>query len=113
MNSTKKILLALAFFAGISVNVNAQTIPAFKAGDRVAFVGNSITDGGHYHAYICYYYITHFPNMLITCYKVGIGGNKVKQMYERFDAEVLPKKPTVMNLTWGMNDSGYFEWFKA
>jgi hypothetical protein len=25
---------------------------------------------------------------------------------------VLPKKPTVMTLTWGMNDSGYFEWFK-
>ncbi len=112
MNRTKKILLAIALCAGIGVSVNAQTIPAFKAGDRVAFVGNSITDGGHYHAYIWYYYMTHYPNMRITCYNVGIGGDNVKQMYDRFDYEVLSKKPTVMTLTWGMNDSGYFEWYK-
>ena len=112
MNLKKKLLLALAFCAGVGVKVNAQSIPAFKAGDRVAFVGNSITDGGHYHAYIWLYYMTHFPNMRITCYNIGIGGDNVKQMYDRFDYEVLPLKPTVMTLTWGMNDSGYFEWFK-
>lgn len=113
MNLKKKLLLALAFCAGVGVNANAQTIPAFKAGDRVAFVGNSITDGGHYHSYIWLYYMTHFPNMRITCYNVGIGGDNVKQMYDRFEYEVLPKKPTVMTLTWGMNDSGYFEWYKS
>ena len=107
-----KLSLALILSLSIISLSNAQTIPAFKAGDRVAFVGNSITDGGHYHAYIWYYYMTHYPNMRITCYNVGIGGDNVKQMRDRFDAEVLPKKPTVMTLTWGMNDSGYFEWFK-
>lgn len=112
MNLKKKLLLALAFCTGVGVNVNAQTIPAFKAGDRVAFVGNSITDGGHYHSYIWLYYMTHYPNMRITCYNVGIGGDNVKQMYDRFDYEVLPQKPTVVTLTWGMNDSGYFEWFR-
>ena len=30
----------------------AQTITPFQKGDRVAIVGNSITDGGHYHSYI-------------------------------------------------------------
>jgi hypothetical protein len=112
MDLKKKLLLALAFCAGAGINVKAQTIPAFHAGDRVAFVGNSITDGGHYHAYIWLYYMTHYPNMRITCFNVGIGGDNVKQMSDRFEAEVLTKKPTVMTLTWGMNDSGYFEWFK-
>ncbi|MHB8206418.1 SGNH/GDSL hydrolase family protein [Mucilaginibacter sp.] len=112
MNFKKKLLLALILCVGISINAKAQTILAFKSGDRVAFVGNSITDGGHYHAYIWMYYMTHFPNMRITCYNVGIGGDNVQQMRDRFEAEVLSKKPTVMTLTWGMNDSGYFEWYK-
>jgi len=113
MNKVKKLLLGLTIACGIGSTVKAQSIPPFHAGDRVAFVGNSITDGGHYHAYIWLYYMTHFPNMRITCYNVGIGGDNVKQMSDRFEAEVLPIKPTVMTLTWGMNDSGYFEWFKA
>ena len=113
MNKVKKLLLGLTIACGIGSTVKAQSIPPFHAGDRVAFVGNSITDGGHYHAYIWLYYMTHFPNMRIICYNVGIGGDNVKQMSDRFEAEVLPIKPTVMTLTWGMNDSGYFEWFKA
>src|ERR1700753_3385030 len=113
MNFKKKLLLAFAICAGIGMNVIAQTIPAFKAGDMVDFVGNSITDGGHYHSYIWLYYMTYYPNMRITCYNVGIGGDNVKQMSDRFEYEVLTKKPTIMTLTWGMNDSGYFDWYKA
>jgi len=112
MNFKRRLLLTLTLGLGIGTVANAQTIPAFKAGDRVAFVGNSITDGGHYHSYIWLYYMTHFPNMPITCFNVGIGGDNVKQMSDRFEAEVLPLKPTVMTLTWGMNDTGYFEWFR-
>jgi hypothetical protein len=112
MNIKTKLLLALLIGLGISTTINAQSVKPFKAGDKVAFVGNSITDGGHYHSYIWLYYMTHYPNMRITCYNIGIGGDNVKQMYDRFEYEVLPLKPTVMTLTWGMNDSGYFEWFK-
>ena len=49
----KRIMLAL--LAMISLTVGAQqtqTLKPFCQGDRVAFVGNSITDGGHYHSYI-------------------------------------------------------------
>lgn len=112
MNFKNKFLIALSLGLSYGVSVKAQTVAPFHAGDRVAFVGNSITDGGHYHSYIWLYYMTHFPNARITCYNVGIGGDNVKQMSDRFEYEVLPKKPTVMTLTWGMNDSGYFDWFK-
>lgn len=101
--------------AGLSLSIwaNAQKVAPFKAGDRVAFVGNSITDGGHYHSYIWLYYMTHYPNMRITCFNAGIGGDVIGQIYDRFDDDVLDKKPNVLTLTWGMNDSGYFEWYRA
>ncbi|BAU52929.1 SGNH/GDSL hydrolase family protein [Mucilaginibacter gotjawali] len=93
-------------------NTYAQKAAPFRAGDRIAFVGNSITDGGHYHSYIWLYYMTHFPNMRITCFNAGIGGDAVNQIFDRFDDDVFGKKPNVLTLTWGMNDSGYFEWYR-
>jgi len=108
-----KKLFALLLASIVLTNIYAQKIAPFHAGDRVAFVGNSITDGGHYHSYIWLYYMTHFPNMRIMCFNAGIGGDAVDQIYNRFDDDVFAKKPTVLTLTWGMNDSGYFEWFRA
>jgi len=108
----KKLLTILLCSFTILTNVYAQKIAPFHAGDRVAFVGNSITDGGHYHSYIWLYYMTHFPNMRITCFNAGVGGDVAEQIYNRFDADVFGKNPTVITLTWGMNDSGYFEWFR-
>ena len=35
--------------------VAAQQVLPFKNGDKVVFMGNSITDGGHYHSYIWLY----------------------------------------------------------
>lgn len=105
--------LLLLFMAATAMNGRAQQAAPFKQGDRVVFVGNSITDGGHYHSYIWLYYMTHFPDRRITCVNAGIGGDVAQQIYERFDDDVLSKQPTVLTLTWGMNDTGYFEWYKA
>jgi lysophospholipase L1-like esterase len=103
----KKTYLPL-FFLFCLINAHGQSkIKPFVNGDRVAFMGNSITDGGHYHSYIWLYYMTHFPNMRIQCFNAGIGGDVSKQMLERIDNEVFAKKPTVMTLTFGMNDTGY------
>ncbi len=97
------ILLLCAF----TMPAYAQTLQPFKQGDRVVFTGNSITDGGHYHSYIWLYYITHFPNRRITVFNAGIGGDVSRQMLERLDGDVFAKKPTVVTLTFGMNDTGY------
>jgi lysophospholipase L1-like esterase len=91
----------------LNAPIRAQTIQPFKQGDRVVFTGNSITDGGHYHSYIWLYYITHFPNRRITVFNAGIGGDVSRQILERFDSDVFAKKPTVVTLTFGMNDTGY------
>jgi lysophospholipase L1-like esterase len=96
-------LLLCAFVAPTA----AQTVQPFKQGDRVVFTGNSITDGGHYHSYIWLYYITHFPNRRITVFNAGIGGDVSRQILERLDSDVFAKQPTVVTLTFGMNDTGY------
>ncbi|OOQ56820.1 SGNH/GDSL hydrolase family protein [Mucilaginibacter pedocola] len=107
-----KKLYSLLIGLGLYTAAQAQTIAPFKEGDRIAFVGNSITDGGHYHSYIWLYYMTHFPGRRITCYNVGIGGDAIGNIATRFDDDVFGKKPNVLTLTWGMNDTGYFEWYR-
>ena len=88
----------------------AQQVAPFKSGDRVAFVGNSITDGGHYHSYIWLYYMTRFPWMRMQMFNCGVGGDTALEILRRIDHDVFAKKPTVLTLTFGMNDSGYFEY---
>lgn len=90
--------------------VPAQGIAPFRKGDRVAFVGNSITDGGHYHSYIWLYYMTHFPRMRLWMANCGVGGDTAKEILARFDDDVLAKEPTVVTFTFGMNDTGYYEY---
>ncbi len=88
---------------------NVGTIPMFKKGDRIAFVGNSITHGGHYHSYIWLYYMTRFPDMPIYIYNRGVGGDTSSNIYDRWDLDVMSAKPDYLTLTFGMNDTGYWD----
>lgn len=105
----KKFILCLAVLAGV-LGAEAQQVTPFEKGDRAVFLGNSITDGGHYHSYIWLYYMTRFPYMDLTVCNAGIGGDTVKDMYERLEGDVLDKQPTVLMVTFGMNDTGYYEY---
>lgn len=105
----KYILAALTLFCACSGLV-AQSVAPFQSHDRVAFVGNSITDGGHYHSFIWLYYMTRFPDMPLWIFNEGIGGDRVVDMTKRLDGDILAKKPNVIVLTFGMNDTGYFEY---
>ena len=104
--------LTLCCLSGFLFNTSlqAQQITPFKESDRVVFLGNSITDGGHYHSYIWLYYMTRFPEMNLKFLNAGIGGDRVIEMVKRLDADVFAKQPTVLVTTFGMNDSGYFEY---
>ena len=102
-------LLAAFVFSGLGASV-AQTVTPFEDDDRAVFLGNSITDGGHYHSYIWLYYMTRFPYMNLEVYNAGIGGNTAGDMYERLDGDVFGKRPTVLMVTFGMNDTGYIEY---
>ena len=103
------VLILLALFL-LSLTATAQQVSPFKENDRVVFLGNSITDGGHYHSYIWLYYMTRFPEMNLTVLNAGVGGDRAEEMFKRLDGDVFPKNPTVLITTFGMNDTGYFEY---
>lgn len=106
-------LLCGLLFLCIGVGGYSQKAPCpFQKGDRVVFLGNSITEGGHYHSYIWLYYITHFPESRMQMYSAGTGGDASWDMLERLEEDVYSKNPTVITATFGMNDSGYYEYFK-
>lgn len=105
----KFAIFSLVAALGLS-SVSAQEIKPFKEGERAVFLGNSITDGGHYHSYIWLYYMTHFPEMPITVFNGGIGGDTAYDMNKRLDNDIFSKNPTALMVTFGMNDSGYFEY---
>ncbi|HEY4289602.1 MAG TPA: SGNH/GDSL hydrolase family protein [Puia sp.] len=90
-----------------------QPLAPFQTGERVIFVGNSITEMGYYESYIWLYYMLHFPGRRITVYNGGIGGDRAKNILDRFDDDVLSRKPTTICLTFGMNDTGYFEFLAS
>lgn len=96
----------------ICIQANGQQIQPFKKGDRIVFEGNSITHGGHYHSYVWLYYMTHFPDRRIKVFNAGIGGDVAASMYKRLKTDVFAKKPSVIFLTFGMNDAGYYEFLK-
>ena len=108
----KKICIFFLIIVGLPMIGFAQSIQPFHKGDKISFLGNSITDGGHYHSYIWLYYMTRFPNERIEIINSGIGGDIVKMMNDRFDEDVLSHHPNVIVLTFGMNDSDYYIYLK-
>lgn len=103
------------FFAvlliGSMLTTMAQRSPApFKDGDRIVFAGNSITEHGFYEMYIWQYYQLHYPERRITIKNGGIGGDNAKNILDRLDDDILAGEPSVVVMSFGMNDSRYFEY---
>ena len=76
----------------------------FKAGDRVCFVGNSITAGGGFHHNISLYYTTRFPNQPLTFINCGVPGDQCYNVLKRMNSDILLHHPTYAVIKLGMND---------
>lgn len=108
----KNFLLVIALFIIAKSFAQPKPLP-FKDGDRIVFAGNSITEAGFYEMYIWQYYQLHFPGRRITIINGGIGGDVAGQIATRLQDDILARKPTVVVVTFGMNDSHYFEYFNT
>jgi len=108
----KNFAVLFLILFGLGEIACSQKPEPFHKGERVAFVGNSITDGGHYHSYIWLYYMTRFPDQRIDIFNCGIGGDVSGDILKRLDDDVFIHKPTTIFLTFGMNDVGYYEFYK-
>ncbi len=79
----------------------------FKPGDRVLFLGDSITEQYQYSTDIELYLTTRFPKWNMTFLNAGIGGDTANGGANRFATHVLAEKPTAITINFGMNDGGY------
>jgi lysophospholipase L1-like esterase len=78
-----------------------------KEGDSVAFLGDSITQGGA-GSPVGYVRLVmgglEAVGVKAQCIPAGISGHKSNQMLARLQKDVLDKKPTFMTLSCGVND---------
>src|SRR5437016_8188804 len=79
----------------------------FKSGDRIVFLGDSITEQYQYSTDIELYLTTRFPKWKISFLNAGIGGDMAFGGASRFKNHVLDEKPTAVLINFGMNDGGY------
>jgi lysophospholipase L1-like esterase len=79
----------------------------FKKGDRVLFLGDSITEQYQYSTYMELYLTTRFPKWDLAFLNAGIGGDTASGGAGRFTPHVLAEKPTALTIDFGMNDGGY------
>ncbi len=100
--------------AAVTATATATAAPApagngffFKPGDRIVFLGDSITEQYQYSTYIELYLTTRFPDGKFTFLNAGIGGDTANGGAGRFKTHVLDEKPTAVTINFGMNDGGY------
>ncbi len=83
-----------------------------KAGDRVCFYGDSITEQRFYGVDTETYAVTRFPDMKVMFVNSGVGGDKVGGGWAgpinvRLKRDVYPFKPNIVTIMLGMNDAEY------
>lgn len=99
------IVVAVVCVVGAQVHAEA---PAFKQGERIVFLGDSITQqGAGANGYVTLIKNTltkKYPDLGIEVIGAGISGNKVPDLQRRVDRDVIARKPTVVVIYIGIND---------
>ncbi len=103
-------VVAMAMVCAMSLDVRAdEPTVTLKKGDRVVFLGDSITQGGDGHdkGYVRLIRKTlteKHADLQIEVIGAGISGNKVPDLQRRLEKDVLAKKPTIVVIYIGIND---------
>jgi lysophospholipase L1-like esterase len=103
-------LIAFTFLLALSPACPAEEgTVKLKKGDRIVFLGDSITQGGDSHdkGYVRLIRKTltdKHADLSLEVIGAGISGNKVPDLQRRLDRDVLAKKPTIVVIYIGIND---------
>ena len=104
----REVFVGLALILALFAQSSAQTMPlAFKQGDRVVWLGDSITAAYTYGRYIETFFLLRRPDLDLTFINAGIGGHSALDGLNRLDRDVLVHRPTVVVINFGMNDAAY------
>ena len=100
--------LVCCLAAGAALAEDSATKPALKKGDRIVFLGDSITQGGAgpkgYISVLRELIDAKHKELEVQCLGAGISGNKVPDLQRRVEKDVLAKNPTVVVIYIGIND---------
>lgn len=90
---------------------NKASFLAVKNGDKIAFMGDSITAAGTAKdGYITLVMDTlKKEGLTVSCVPAGISGHKSNDMLARLDYDVISEKPQWMILSCGVNDVWHFK----
>jgi len=78
-----------------------------QKGDRVAIVGDSITEQKQYSKFMELYLLACVPELDLTMYQFGWGGERASGFANRMENDMVPWHPTVATTCYGMNDGCY------
>lgn len=95
------LLLAVPAFA------QAPPKAKLKDGVRVAIVGDSITEQKLYSKYIADYLYACYPHLNPQVAQFGWSGERATGFRDRFENDILPFKPDILTVCYGMNDGSY------
>lgn len=101
MNARAIVITCVSLLSGGLANAG---VGPFRDGDRVCFVGDSITKQGGYHAQILLFYATRYPDLRLQTWNCGIAGDTATGGLKRYDWDIAPHQPTVVTVMMGMND---------
>lgn len=99
------------FFLVLLARAGAAAL--FSDGERVLFLGDSITRAGGWHSLAGLFYETRFPDRHITWLNAGISGDTAAGALRRLQWDVLDRKPDQVVLMFGMNDIGMLQCYDA
>ena len=87
-----------------AIVIAALAVAPFSKGERVVFLGDSITRQGWYEGYVQLGIDTARPGLGVEVVNAGISGDTSAGALERFDWDLKPMKPDRVFVMFGMND---------
>jgi hypothetical protein len=101
------LLTLLILSTGYGI-ISAQRIrnsaDLFVNGEKLCFIGNSITHSGSYHSLIYLFYQTRYPDRRLDVYNCGISGDNAGGALIRFNKDIAIHHPTIATIKLGTND---------
>ncbi|TWT62655.1 SGNH/GDSL hydrolase family protein [Rubinisphaera italica] len=106
----KHILAGLALVVGALSGVVSAETPVLEKGDRLAIIGDSITEQKLYSKFIETYLLACYPELEIQTFQFGWGGERAPGFAARMENDLVPWTPDVVTTCYGMNDGSYREY---
>ncbi|EDM26392.1 lipolytic enzyme, G-D-S-L [Lentisphaera araneosa HTCC2155] len=101
----KKLIITIISGLIFATALSAKETPVFKDGERVLFLGDSITRAGGWHSRIALFYETRYPNRRVNWLNAGISGDTSAGAVKRLQWDVFERKPNSVVIMLGMNDA--------